>query len=103
MPIFSYTRCSLTHTLTHITHTLTDTYTCRLRDICRVLSGDVNVSDFKRATEGRRRERAPKRLQRQTYTHNVCKYPILLQGPTSSGKTSLIKYLAEATGHVFIR
>lgn len=31
------------------------------------------------------------------------KYPILLQGPTSSGKTSLISYLAQATGHKCIR
>jgi len=31
------------------------------------------------------------------------KYPILLQGPTSSGKTSLIGYLAAQTGHHFVR
>lgn len=31
------------------------------------------------------------------------RYPILLQGPTSSGKTSLISYLAAATGHRCIR
>ena len=31
------------------------------------------------------------------------KYPILLQGPTSSGKTSLVAYLAAQTGHHFIR
>lgn len=31
------------------------------------------------------------------------KYPILLQGPTSSGKTSLISHLAAATGHTCIR
>jgi midasin len=31
------------------------------------------------------------------------KYPILLQGPTSSGKTSLISYLAGVTGHRCIR
>lgn len=31
------------------------------------------------------------------------KYPILLQGPTSSGKTSLVSYLAAQTGHHFIR
>ena len=31
------------------------------------------------------------------------KYPVLLQGPTSSGKTSVIKYLAECTGHKFVR
>lgn len=31
------------------------------------------------------------------------KYPILLQGPTSSGKTSMIEYLANRTGHKFVR
>ncbi|GBG67612.1 hypothetical protein CBR_g742 [Chara braunii] len=33
----------------------------------------------------------------------VRKYPILLQGPTSSGKTSLVEYLATKTGHRFVR
>ncbi|GAB4814206.1 hypothetical protein N2152v2_001252 [Parachlorella kessleri] len=31
------------------------------------------------------------------------RYPILLQGPTSSGKTSLVAYLAAQTGHAFVR
>lgn len=31
------------------------------------------------------------------------RYPILLQGPTSSGKTSLVAYLAAQTGHPFVR
>lgn len=31
------------------------------------------------------------------------KFPILVQGPTSSGKTSMIKYLADITGHKFVR
>ncbi|EGG20931.1 type A von Willebrand factor domain-containing protein [Cavenderia fasciculata] len=31
------------------------------------------------------------------------KHPILLQGPTSSGKTSMVEYLAQRTGHRFIR
>ena len=31
------------------------------------------------------------------------KHPILLQGPTSSGKTSLVAYLAAQTGHKFVR
>lgn len=31
------------------------------------------------------------------------KYPILLQGPTSSGKTSLVSHLATVTGHKCIR
>ncbi|KAJ3369455.1 hypothetical protein HDU91_007199, partial [Kappamyces sp. JEL0680] len=31
------------------------------------------------------------------------KYPVLIQGPTSAGKTSIIEYLAKRTGHRFIR
>ncbi|KAG5519126.1 hypothetical protein PMAC_002214 [Pneumocystis sp. 'macacae'] len=31
------------------------------------------------------------------------KFPILLQGPTSSGKTSMIEYIAKLTGHKFVR
>ncbi|KAM0949589.1 putative cobaltochelatase [Dioscorea sansibarensis] len=39
-------------------------------------------------------------LSRAIYTR---KYPVLLQGPTSSGKTSLVRYLASVTGHEFVR
>ena len=31
------------------------------------------------------------------------KYPVLIQGPTSVGKTSIIEYLAKRTGHRFVR
>ncbi|CAN6670439.1 midasin [Trichomonascus vanleenenianus] len=31
------------------------------------------------------------------------KFPVLIQGPTSSGKTSMIRYLAKRTGHHFVR
>ncbi|OZJ03007.1 hypothetical protein BZG36_04676 [Bifiguratus adelaidae] len=31
------------------------------------------------------------------------KFPVLIQGPTSSGKTSMIEYLANMTGHRFVR
>lgn len=31
------------------------------------------------------------------------RYPILIEGPTSSGKTSAISYLARRTGHSFVR
>jgi midasin len=41
-----------------------------------------------------------KDLSRAIYFH---KSPILLQGPTSAGKTSLIKYIASATGYKCIR
>ncbi|EMC99014.1 hypothetical protein BAUCODRAFT_154694 [Baudoinia panamericana UAMH 10762] len=30
-------------------------------------------------------------------------FPVLIQGPTSSGKTSMIEYLAKRTGHTFVR
>jgi midasin len=31
------------------------------------------------------------------------KFPVLIQGPTSAGKTSMIEYLAKKTGHKFVR
>lgn len=31
------------------------------------------------------------------------RYPVLLQGPTSSGKTSLVAHMARCTGHGFVR
>jgi len=31
------------------------------------------------------------------------KYPVLIQGPTSSGKTSMIEYLAKCSGNKFVR
>lgn len=31
------------------------------------------------------------------------KYPVLIEGPTSAGKTSSIAYLAKHTGHAFVR
>ncbi|KAH6793247.1 hypothetical protein C2S52_003724 [Perilla frutescens var. hirtella] len=33
----------------------------------------------------------------------IGRYPVLLQGPTSSGKTSLVWFLAASTGHEFVR
>ncbi|CAM8907839.1 unnamed protein product [Rhodiola kirilowii] len=33
----------------------------------------------------------------------IRRYPVLLQGPTSSGKTSLVQYLAAKTGREFVR
>jgi midasin len=33
----------------------------------------------------------------------VQKYPVLLQGPTSSGKTTMVMYLAKFTGHRCVR
>ncbi|KAM7483877.1 hypothetical protein LguiB_008460 [Lonicera macranthoides] len=33
----------------------------------------------------------------------IGRYPVLLQGPTSSGKTSLVQFLASITGHEFVR
>lgn len=34
---------------------------------------------------------------------STSRFPVLLQGPTSSGKTSLIAYLAKLTGHILVR
>ncbi|KAJ2471187.1 AAA ATPase midasin, partial [Coemansia sp. RSA 2131] len=31
------------------------------------------------------------------------RYPVLIQGPTSAGKTSMVQHLARATGHEFVR
>ncbi|KAJ2436862.1 AAA ATPase midasin, partial [Coemansia sp. RSA 2424] len=31
------------------------------------------------------------------------RYPVLIQGPTSAGKTSMVQYLARKTGHRFVR
>ncbi|KAJ1979967.1 AAA ATPase midasin [Dimargaris verticillata] len=31
------------------------------------------------------------------------RYPVLIQGPTSSGKTSMVEYLAHLSGHKFVR
>ncbi|KAK6456713.1 uncharacterized protein RJT20DRAFT_126757 [Scheffersomyces xylosifermentans] len=45
---------------------------------------EKNMLNLVRATAGRR-------------------FPVLVQGPTSAGKTSMIKYLANITGHKFVR
>lgn len=45
---------------------------------------EKNMLNLVRATSGRR-------------------FPVLIQGPTSSGKTSMINYLASITGHKFVR
>lgn len=31
------------------------------------------------------------------------RFPVLIEGPTSSGKTSMVRYLADITGHKFVR
>ncbi|RMZ91526.1 hypothetical protein DV736_g1258, partial [Chaetothyriales sp. CBS 134916] len=33
----------------------------------------------------------------------TCRFPVLLQGPTSAGKTSMVEYLAKLSGHKFVR
>jgi midasin len=45
-------------------------------------------------------ERNMLNLVRATATR---KFPVLVQGPTSSGKTSMIEFLAKKTGHKFVR
>lgn len=45
----------------------------------------------------------------QTHLNNLARiavarnYPVLLQGPTSAGKTSMVQYLAKKTGHRMVR
>ncbi|RMZ83086.1 hypothetical protein DV738_g1188, partial [Chaetothyriales sp. CBS 135597] len=34
---------------------------------------------------------------------STCRFPVLLQGPTSAGKTSMVEYLAKLSGHKFVR
>lgn len=42
-------------------------------------------------------------LNRLAHAIFIKRYPVLLQGPTSSGKTSLVKYLAAISGNKFVR
>lgn len=44
-----------------------------------------------------------KQLENLAHAVFIKRYPVLLQGPTSSGKTSLVQYLAIRTGHEFVR
>ncbi|KAK2951167.1 putative ribosome export associated1 [Blattamonas nauphoetae] len=32
-----------------------------------------------------------------------CRFPVLLEGPTSAGKTAIVEYMAALTGHKFVR
>ncbi|GAB1224838.1 hypothetical protein ENUP19_0220G0006 [Entamoeba nuttalli] len=48
-------------------------------------------------------ETTKKRLESISRIVMSKRYPILLQGPTSAGKTSLVEYLAKATGHRMVR
>ena len=36
-------------------------------------------------------------------TISATRFPVLIQGPTSAGKTSIVEYLARRTGHRFVR
>jgi hypothetical protein len=60
--------------------------------------GDPEASGRYAVTPGTRR-----RLGALARAATLRRHPILLQGPTSSGKTSLVEYLAEKTGHRFVR
>ena len=42
-------------------------------------------------------------LQNLTRAASTRKYPVLIQGPTSAGKTSMIEYLAKRSGNKFVR
>ncbi|GMG55961.1 unnamed protein product [Ambrosiozyma monospora] len=58
----------------------------RFEDTGYIMTASVkkNLLNLVRATSGRR-------------------FPVLIQGPTSAGKTSMINYLAKMTGHKFVR
>ncbi|GME83467.1 unnamed protein product [Ambrosiozyma monospora] len=58
----------------------------RVEDTGYIMTASVkkNLLNLVRATSGRR-------------------FPVLIQGPTSAGKTSMINYLAKMTGHKFVR
>ncbi|KAK4623689.1 Midasin [Fulvia fulva] len=42
-------------------------------------------------------------LEKLVRASSTRRFPVLIQGPTSSGKTSMIEYLAKRTGHTFTR
>jgi midasin len=44
-----------------------------------------------------------KNLENLARASSTRQFPVLIQGPTSSGKTSMIEYLAKRTGHEFVR
>nr|POE79554.1 midasin [Quercus suber] len=44
-----------------------------------------------------------KNLENLVRAASTRRFPVLIQGPTSSGKTSMIEYLANRTGHRFVR
>jgi len=77
------------------THVLVEQYWVECGDAAR---GDPEASGRYVVTPGTRR-----RLGALARAATLRRHPILLQGPTSSGKTSLVEYLAEKTGHRFVR
>lgn len=77
------------------THVLVEQYWVESGDAAR---GDPEASGRYVVTPGTRR-----RLGALARAATLRRHPILLQGPTSSGKTSLVEYLAEKTGHRFVR
>ena len=44
-----------------------------------------------------------KNLMNLVRASSTCRFPVLLQGPTSAGKTSMIEYLAKVSGNEFVR
>ena len=68
---------------------------CKLRNVAACLAG-----------AGRRFVQTPsvqRHLRNLARAVLLRRHPILLQGPTSTGKTSLVAYLAAQTGHHFVR
>ncbi|XP_020530997.1 LOW QUALITY PROTEIN: midasin [Amborella trichopoda] len=79
-------------------------YDIRSLDYCEYCKVDVQSSELPSGSE--RYVVTPsikEHLRNLSRAVFIKKYPVLLQGPTSSGKTSLVKYLAGVTGHRFVR
>ena len=69
--------------------------------------GPLDCIDWATSVDGRQEFVITKSVQENLGRLARClsgeRYPILLQGPTSSGKTTLVSYLAALTGHKCVR
>ncbi|XP_010530743.1 PREDICTED: midasin-like [Tarenaya hassleriana] len=68
-----------------------------LGELCHESSSDEFVKNYVMT------KTVKKHLDHLMHAIFIKKYPVLLQGPTSSGKTSLVRYLAALSGHTFVR
>ena len=104
-----------------------DIYFVLYRPISVIVNGDKTSEEDQLHSTDYGQTVAKSFLQRCKYNHKCCnhlsrvlqshekgaiaeetrsfgrRFPVLLQGPTSSGKTSLVSYMAAQTGHRMIR